>query len=108
MDVPGRASQMPQILAKSGIGNLFISRFNEWNAIAKASGLPLPHVRYACSDTFLSTGGWAATSCRTKNTPSATSTRSRIPGTAPESSCGPGMSMALRGRAWPHTAKAGG
>ena len=28
--------------------------FNEWNAIAKASGLPLPRVRYACSDTFLS------------------------------------------------------
>ena len=136
MDVPGRASQMPQILAKSGIGNLFFSRFgegyyrwnspdgsgvfayspgnygwaslfwkffdgdvvsafrkmrvrlrlwddyyrrrglppryavvmscdatkprsysaifNEWNAIAKASGLPLPRVRYACSDTFLS------------------------------------------------------
>ena len=136
MDVPGRASQMPQILAKSGIGNLFISRFgegyyrwnspdgsgvftyspgnygwatlrwkffdgdvvsafrkmrarlrlwdeyyrrrglppryavviscdatrpisysaifDEWNAIAKASGLPLPRVRYACSDTFLS------------------------------------------------------
>ena len=136
MDVPGRASQMPQILAKSGIGNLFISRFgegyyrwdspdgsgvltyspgnygwakfrwrlfegdvifafrkmrarlklwdeyyrrrgippryavviscdakkpssytgliNEWNAIAEASGLPMPRVRYACSDTFLS------------------------------------------------------
>ena len=32
---------------------------------------------------------------------------SRIPGTAPESSCGSGMSMALRGRAWPHTAKTG-
>ena len=36
VDVPGRALQMPQILAKSGIRNLFISRFGEgfydWNS----------------------------------------------------------------------------
>ena len=29
MDVPGRTWQMPQILAKSGIPNLFISRMGE-------------------------------------------------------------------------------